>query len=68
MALVLGELETAATLAPDSPEMFFSLARAYAKAGRKEDADRARATFAELDKKRREQRDGLAAAGKDARP
>lgn len=53
----LRELETAATMAPDSPEMFFSLARAYAKAGRKEDADRARATFAELDKKRREQRD-----------
>jgi tetratricopeptide (TPR) repeat protein len=56
----LKELEQAATLAPDSPEMYFSLARAYAKAGRKEDADRARATFAELDKKRREQRDATA--------
>jgi len=49
-------LETAARLAPDSPEMHFSLARAYVKAGRKEDADRERALFAELDKKRRLQR------------
>jgi len=49
-------LETAARLAPDSPEMHFSLARAYAKAGRKEEADRERALFAELDKKRRAQR------------
>ena len=46
------ELETAVTLAPDSPEMHFALARAYAKAGRKDDAARARATFAELDRKR----------------
>jgi hypothetical protein len=38
--------------------MHFALARAYAKAGRKEDAARARATFAELDKKRREKREG----------
>ncbi len=54
----LQELEEAATLAPDSPEMFFSLARAYSKAGRKEDADRARERFADLDRKRRELRDG----------
>jgi predicted Zn-dependent protease len=50
------ELETAVRLADDSPEMYFSLARAYAKAGRKEDAERARATFTELDRKRRAQR------------
>jgi len=50
------ELETAARLAPDSPEMHFSLARAYAKAGRKEDAEKERATFAELERKRRIQR------------
>lgn len=49
-------LEAAARLAPDSPEMHFSLARAYAKAGRKEDADRERAIFAELERKRRAQR------------
>jgi len=55
----LQELEAAARLAPDSPEMFFALARAYAKAGRKEDADKARATFAELDARRRAKREGL---------
>ena len=52
------ELETAARLAPEGPEMHFALARAYAKAGRKDDAARARATFAELDRKRREKREG----------
>ena len=52
------ELETAARLAPESPEMHFALARAYAKAGRKDEAARARATFAELDRKRREKREG----------
>jgi hypothetical protein len=36
--------------------MHFALGRAYAKAGRAEDAARARATFAELDQKRRERR------------
>ena len=50
------ELETAVRLAPDSPEMHYSLARAYAKAGRKEDAARERAAFAELERKRRVQR------------
>jgi predicted Zn-dependent protease len=54
----IGELETAARLAPESPEMHFALARAYARAGRKDDAARARATFAELDRKRREKREG----------
>ena len=42
------------SLAPDSPEMHFALARAYTKAGRKEEAARERATFAELDSKRKE--------------
>ncbi len=49
----IAALEEAARLAPDSAEMFFALARAYQKAGRKEDAERARATFTELDQKRR---------------
>jgi predicted Zn-dependent protease len=44
------ELEIAARLAPDSPETFFSLARAYAKKGRAEDAARARATFLKLER------------------
>jgi hypothetical protein len=34
----------------------FSLARAYTKAGRAEDATRERAVFAELDRARREKR------------
>lgn len=50
------QLEEAARLAPESPEMHFALGRAYAKAGRAEEAARARATFAELDQKRRERR------------
>lgn len=53
-------LEEAVRLAPESPEMHFALARAYTKAGRTEDAARARATFAELDRRRREQRRGAA--------
>jgi len=62
------ELETAARLAPESPEMHFALARAYTKAGRKEDAARARATFAELDRKRREKREGPLVEMKSAGP
>lgn len=50
------ELEEAVRLAPDSPEMHFSLGLAYARAGRTEEAARARASFLELDRKRREQR------------
>ena len=40
------ELEVAVRLAPDSAETHFTLARAYAKAGRDEDAARERAAFA----------------------
>lgn len=61
----IAALEEAARLAPDSAEMFFSLARAYQKAGRKEDADRARATFAELDQKRKAAQ-GAALTGESA--
>jgi predicted Zn-dependent protease len=50
----VAELEKATELAPDSPEMYFSLARGYQKAGRTEDAAKARARFAELERKRRE--------------
>jgi tetratricopeptide (TPR) repeat protein len=62
------ELEIAAKLAPESPEMHFALARAYAKAGRKDDAARARATFAELDRKRREKKEGPLVEMKSAGP
>jgi len=50
------ELEAAVRLAPDSPEMHYSLVRAYTKAGRADDAARERATFTELERKRRGQR------------
>jgi len=50
------ELEAAVRLAPDSPEMHYSLVRAYTKAGRADDAARERATFTELERKRRVQR------------
>jgi predicted Zn-dependent protease len=46
------ELETAAGLAPDSPEMHFALARAYARAGREADAERARENFRALEAQR----------------
>jgi tetratricopeptide (TPR) repeat protein len=51
----VSELETALKLAPKSPEMYFTLARAYAKAGRSQDAAKARAEFTRLDKLRRSQ-------------
>ncbi len=47
------ELEIGVKQAPTSPEMYFALARAYSKAGRKPEADKARAEFMRLDKIRR---------------
>ncbi|HSD30074.1 MAG TPA: hypothetical protein VLL75_22430 [Vicinamibacteria bacterium] len=47
------ELETAAGLAPQIPEVHIALARAYARAGRKADADRANGVFRALDEARR---------------
>jgi tetratricopeptide (TPR) repeat protein len=47
------ELETAVKLAPDSPEVCFALYTAYARAGKKEDAERTRAEFIRLDKLRK---------------
>lgn len=46
-------LELSAKQAPDSPESQFALARAYAKAGRKAEAEKARSEFTRLDKLRR---------------
>ena len=57
------ELETGVKQAPDSPEMRFALARAYAKAGRREDARREREMFLQLDKQMREQREGAQSVG-----
>lgn len=42
------ELEVSQRMAPDEPKIYFALSRAYAKVGRKADADRARQTFARL--------------------
>ena len=42
------ELEISQRMAPDEPKIYFALSRAYAKVGRKADADRARQTFARL--------------------
>ena len=52
----INELEAGARLAPDSPEMHYSLVRAYTRAGRADDAARERTLFTELDRKRRAQR------------
>jgi tetratricopeptide (TPR) repeat protein len=50
------ELEEAARLAPDSPEMFFALAQAYGRAGRKVEAAQAKARFQKLEEARRAKR------------
>jgi tetratricopeptide (TPR) repeat protein len=42
------ELEIVSRMVPDEPKIYFALARAYTKAQRKQDADRARATFTRL--------------------
>jgi len=51
-AEAVGELETAAKLAPTSPEAHFHLAAAYARAGRKLDAEKHRKIFAKLNEAR----------------
>ncbi|MEN3332616.1 MAG: hypothetical protein V7641_1981 [Blastocatellia bacterium] len=63
------ELETGVKQAPDSPEMRFALARAYAKAGRSDDARREREIFLQLDKQMRELREGTqSTGGVDSKP
>jgi tetratricopeptide (TPR) repeat protein len=52
------QLEEGARLAPNVPEMYYALARAYTRAGRKQDAARARQTFQRLEKLRNAQREG----------
>lgn len=49
-ARAIGELETAERLLPNEPKMHFALGRAYARAGRRQDAARARANFERLKK------------------
>jgi hypothetical protein len=55
MKVRFAELEKAAKLAPDSPEVHYGLLEAYAKAHRKFDALHERQIFAQLQKKRAQQ-------------
>ena len=57
------ELEMGASMAPDSPQMQFHLARAYQRAGRTEEANKARVTFMKLDREQRAARSGAATEG-----
>jgi tetratricopeptide (TPR) repeat protein len=53
------ELEISVRQAPDSPETHFALSRAYTKAGRKAEAEKARNEFMRLDKLRRANKENL---------
>lgn len=54
VARAIEELEVARNLAPEEPRIHFALARAYARANRKADAERARETFVRLNKQAEE--------------
>jgi tetratricopeptide (TPR) repeat protein len=56
-------LELGITLAPESPGLHFTLARAYQRAGRLDDAARARAEFTRLDRLARTLRSGAQSVG-----
>lgn len=57
------ELLLGIKLAPDSPGLHFTLARAYQRAGRNEDAARERDEFTRLDRLARTQRSGAQSVG-----
>ncbi len=57
------ELELGITLAPQSPGLHFTLAKAYQRAGRLDDAARERAEFSRLDRLARTQRSGAQSVG-----
>ena len=57
------ELLVGIKLAPDSPGLHFTLARAYQRAGRAEDAAREREEFTRLDRLARTQRSGAQSVG-----
>jgi tetratricopeptide (TPR) repeat protein len=57
------ELEEGIRLAPASPEMHFALARAYMRAGRKQEADRENEIFKKLQEKYNQQADAKQADG-----
>lgn len=57
------ELLTGIKLAPESPGLYYTIARAYQRAGRMDDAEKARAEFTRLDKLARTQRTGAQSVG-----
>jgi tetratricopeptide (TPR) repeat protein len=57
------ELTIGIKLAPESPGLFFTIARAYQRAGRIEEATRARDEFTRLDRLARTQRSGAQSVG-----
>ena len=57
------ELQTGIKLAPESPGLHFTLARAYQRAGRMDEATRARNEFTRLDRLARTQRSGAQSVG-----
>jgi tetratricopeptide (TPR) repeat protein len=57
------ELQLGIKLAPESPGLHFTLARAYQRAGRQEDAERERTEFTRLDRLARTQRTGAQSVG-----
>ena len=63
IAGAIRELELGITLAPESPSLHFTLARAYQRAGRLDDAERERAEFTRLDRLARTLKSGEQAIG-----
>jgi tetratricopeptide (TPR) repeat protein len=57
------ELSTGIKLAPESPGLHFTIARAYQRAGRMEDATRAREEFTRLDRLARTRKSGAQSVG-----
>ena len=62
------ELEVGIQLKPEDAEMHFALSRAYARAGRKAEAERARREFLRLDRIYRSQREGPQSVGGQTEP
>ena len=60
LAHAIPQLETAARMLPDEAQFQFALGNAYARAGRAEDAARARAAFTRLNKNQSPDQDGRA--------
>ena len=57
------ELQTGLALAPESPGLHFTLARAYQRAGRLDDAERERNEFTRLDRLARTLKSGAQSVG-----